>query len=63
MTAYRVIAKNLKTGIRVERQQIDGNLIRVEAQAWQTAHDFARSQEQRFGDQWQAMVESYTPRQ
>lgn len=62
MTAYRVIAKNLKTGIRVERQQIDGNLITVEALAWQTAHDFARAQEERYGDQWAAQVESYEPR-
>ena len=62
MTAYRVIAKNLKTGIRVERQQIDGNLITVEELAWRTAQDFAAAQEQRYGDQWTAMVESYTPR-
>lgn len=62
MIAYRVIAKNLKTGIRVERQQIDGNLITNEDLAWRTARDFAQAQEQRFGDQWSAMVESYTPR-
>ena len=62
MIAYRVIAKNLKTGIRVERQQIDGNLITNEDLAWRTARDFAQTQEQRLGDQWTAMVESYTPR-
>lgn len=62
MIAYRVIAKNLKTGIRVERQQIDGHLITEEALAWRTAQDFAQAQEQRFGDQWSAQVEAYTPR-
>lgn len=62
MIAYRVIAKNLKTGIRVERQQLDGNLITNEDEAWKTATWFAESQEQRLGDQWIAQVESYTPR-
>ena len=62
MIAYRVIAKNTKTGIRVERQQIDGNLITDEDLAWRTARDFAAAQEARFGDQWVAVVESYTPR-
>ena len=63
MKAYRVIAKNLKTGIRVERQQIDGRLITNEDQAWQLARQFAQSQEQRTLEQWAANVESYTPRQ
>lgn len=62
MKAYRIIAKNLKTGIRVERQQIDGNLITDLDQAWQTANLFAESQQSRLGDQWIAQVESYTPR-
>lgn len=62
MIAYRVIAKNLKTGIRVERQQIDGRLITNEELAWRTAQDFAQAQEQRLGDQWTAQVEAYTPR-
>lgn len=62
MKAYRIIAKNIKTGVRVERQQIDGHLITDLDQAWQTATLFAESQESRLGDQWIAQVESYTPR-
>lgn len=61
-TAYRVIAKNIKTGIRTERQQIDGRLITNEDLAWQLARDYAVSQQARLGDQWIAQVERYTPR-
>jgi hypothetical protein len=62
MIAYRIIAKNLKTGIRVERQQIDGHLITDEDQAWTTANLFAEAQQNRLGDQWIAQVETYQPR-
>jgi hypothetical protein len=62
MIAYRIIAKNLKTGVRVERQQIDGHLITDENQAWLTANLFAEAQQNRLGDQWISQVESYTPR-
>jgi len=60
--AYRVMARNLKTRIRIERQQIDGRLITNEDLAWRLAQDFAVQQEQRTLDQWKAEVESYTPR-
>ncbi len=62
MKAYRIIAKNLRTGIRVERQQIDGKLITDENEAWQTARAFAQSQLEKTGEQWSAHVESYRTR-
>lgn len=61
MTAYRIIVKNLRTGIRVERQQIDGRLITNEDEAWRTARAFAESQLVTTGEQWSAHVESYQP--
>jgi hypothetical protein len=62
MKAYRIIAKNLRTGIRVERQQIDGKLITNEDEAWMTARAFAQSQFEKTGEQWSAHVESYNTR-
>lgn len=62
MKAYRIIAKNLKTGIRIERQQLDGRLIVNEDEAWRLANDFAIQQQSRLGDQWVGQVDSYTPR-
>lgn len=60
MKAYRIIAKNLRTGIRVERQQLDGRLLINEDQAWMTARAFAQSQLEKTGEQWSAHVEAYT---
>ena len=62
MKAYRIIAKNLKTGIRIERQQLDGRLVVNEEEAWRLANDFAVQQQNRLGDQWVGQVDSYTPR-
>jgi hypothetical protein len=62
MIAYRVLAQNLKTKIRVERQDLTGRLVVNEDEAWQLARDFASQQEQRSGEQWAARVDTYTPR-
>jgi|LauGreDrversion4_2_1035121.scaffolds.fasta_scaffold757632_2 hypothetical protein len=62
MIAYRVLAQNLKTKIRVERQDLSGRLVVNEDEAWQLARDFASQQEQRSGEQWAARVDTYTPR-
>lgn len=62
MIAYRVLAQNLKTKIRVERQDLTGRLVVNEDEAWQLARDFASQQQQRSGDQWAARVDAYTPK-
>lgn len=59
-TAYRVIARNRRTGIRIERQVLDGTLLTDENEAWRLAVAFAEQQQNRTRDQWAAVVETYT---
>jgi hypothetical protein len=61
--AYRVIAKNLRTGIRVERQDLRGEHLLDESEAWRLAVSFAEQQQSRSRDQWSAIVEAYTTEQ
>jgi hypothetical protein len=58
-TAYRVIARNRRTGVRIERQVLDGTVLTDEDEAWRLAVAFAEQQQNRTRDQWAAVVESY----
>lgn len=59
-TAYRVMARNRRTGVRIERQVLDGTVLTDQEEAWRLAIAFAEQQQNRTRDQWAAVVESYT---
>ena len=58
MKAYKVMAKNLKTHVRLQRQDLRRHVTN-EQEAWQLAREFAAQQQQRGEDQWVAEVSTY----
>jgi len=59
MTAYKVMARNVKTNMRVQRQDLRQH-ITAEAEAWRLAQNFAAQMQQRGQDQWVAEVSTYS---
>ena len=62
MRAYRVLAKNLKTRQRIERNPLAGAPVTEEAEAWRLAHALAEQQQRLTGQQWPAEVDVYETR-
>ncbi len=62
MRAYRILAKNLKTRQRIERNPLSAEPITEEAEAWRLAHAMAQQQEKITGEQWSAEIELYETR-
>lgn len=62
MRAYRILAKNLKTRQRIERNPLGGAHITEEDEAWRLAIALAEQQQRLTGEQWQAQVEVYEAR-
>lgn len=62
MTAYKVMARNLKTRMRVQRQDLRRH-ITVESEAWRLAQEFAQQMQLRGTEQWVAEVTVYTVNQ
>lgn len=62
MTAYKVMARNLKTRMRVQRQDLRRH-ITVESEAWRLAQEFAQQMQNRGTEQWVAEVTVYTVNQ
>jgi len=62
MKAYRVLARNLKTGQRIERNPLGGEPITEEAEAWRLAVAMAEQQQKISGEQWTAEVDLYETR-
>jgi hypothetical protein len=60
MQAYKIMAKNTRTGLRVQQQYLTGYLVTDLETANLQAQDFAQQQTARSGDSWQAVVETYT---
>ena len=60
MQAYKIMAKNTRTGIRVQQQNLTGYLNTDLETANRAAQDFAQQQTAKTGDSWLAMVELYT---
>lgn len=62
MQAYRVLARNLRTRQRIERNNLQATPILEEAEAWRLAQALAEQQQRISGEQWQAEVETYQTR-
>lgn len=60
MQAYKIMARNSRTGIRVQQQYLTGYLITDLETANRAAQDFAQQQTTKTGDSWLAAVEIYT---
>jgi len=59
MQAYKVMARNLTTHVRVQRQDLSRH-ITDQSEAWRLAQAFAAQMQQRGTDQWSAEVSTYT---
>lgn len=62
MRAYRILAKNLRTRQRIERNPLGEAPVTEEDEAWRLAHALAEQQQRVTGDQWAAEVEVYQTR-
>jgi hypothetical protein len=60
MKAYKIMARNTRTGLRIQKQFLDGYLIRDYDQALLMATEFAQQQQLRSQDPWLAEVKLYT---
>jgi len=60
MKAYKIIARNQRTNMRIIQQQLDGREIQSLTEANMMAASLALQQSQRSGEQWVAVVEEYT---
>lgn len=62
MRAYRVLAKNIKTRQRIERNPLTAAPVTDENEAWSLARALAEQQQRVTGQQWIAEVEVYETR-
>ncbi len=62
MQAYKVMARNLKTNVRVQRQDLTRHIVR-ESEAQRLAQDFAQQMQLRGEGPWVAEVSTYTVNQ
>ena len=55
--AWRVMAKNTRTGQRVQNHHLDGYVVKTEAEARREAQRLAEDQSKRTGQPWVPVVE------
>ena len=60
MQAYKIMAQNSRTGVRIQRQFLTGETITDLSQANLVAQQFAESQTARDRENWYAVVSEYT---
>lgn len=60
MQAYKIMARKMHTGIRVQQQDLSGHVITDHAQALQQATAFAAAHSQRLRETWNPEVSVYT---
>ncbi len=60
MQAYKIMARNSRTGLRVQRQDLSGYLITRLEEANEQAQALALAQTARSRDSWYAEVSLYT---
>jgi len=60
MQAYKIMAKNTRTGVRVQQQYLTGYVNTDLETANRAAQDFAQQQTTKTGDSWLAVIETYT---
>jgi hypothetical protein len=59
MQAYKIMAKNTRTGVRIQRQFLTGQLITDLESAWREAQQLAESQSSRDREAWVADISLY----
>jgi hypothetical protein len=60
MQAYKIMARNSRTGVRIQRQDLTGYLITRLEEANLQAQAFAQKQTARSRELWSAEVSLYT---
>lgn len=60
MQAYKIMARKMGTGIRVQQQDLTGRTITDHAQAMAAAQSLAEAQSLRTRETWNPEVELYT---
>jgi hypothetical protein len=60
MQAYKIMARNTRTGQRIQQQFLDGYLVREYEEACRLAENFAHRQQQRSPDSWIGEIDTYT---
>ena len=60
MQAYKIMARNSRTGVRIQRQDLTGRIITDLELANRAAQELAQSQSRRTRESWLAEVSQYT---
>lgn len=60
MQAYKIMARKMGTGTRIQQQDLSGRVITDHAQAMAAAQALAESQSSRTRETWNPEVELYT---
>ena len=60
MQAYKIMARNARTGIRLQRQSLAGETITDLARANLVAQQFAESQSAKDRENWEPVISIYT---
>ena len=59
MQAYKIMAKNTRTGVRIQKQFLTGQVITDLDLAWREAEQLAESQTAKDRDAWVADISQY----
>lgn len=60
MQAYKIMARNSRTGVRIQKQDLTGRVITDLDLANRAAQELAQSQSLRTRDSWLAEISQYT---
>ena len=60
MQAYKIMARNARTGIRLQRQSLAGETITDLARANLVAQQFAENQTAKDRENWEPVISIYT---
>ena len=60
MQAYKIMARNSRTGIRLQRQSLAGETITDLARANLVAQQFAKNQTAKDRENWEPVISIYT---
>lgn len=60
MQAWKIMARNSRTNIRIQKQFLDGSVITDESAANAEAQRFAQAQSDRSREPWVAEISRYT---
>ena len=60
MQAYKIMAKNTRTGVRIQQQFLTGEVITDQESAWRSAQQLAETQSAKDRETWVADISLYT---